>query len=402
MTHVAFFGHDAHDAAVRRRVQAFCDDRVKVTGFTMRRREEPAEGWDNVDLGQTFDANYVQRVKSIFTGARIAARSGRLPEADVIYARNLDMLATAFLAKRKLNLKTPVIYECLDVHRLLTRDDPIGFVFRRVEGALLKRCRRLVVSSPGFLDHHFARHYHGQYCPALVENRLVAGADYGPRPSETLAASSPDQPLRIGWVGILRCARSLDLLVNVARKLGPAVQIDLHGLPALTEIPDFHERVEATENLSYHGRYRSPEDLSDIYGGLDVVWAGDFMEAGANSVWLLPNRIYEGGYYAVPAIAPAGTQTARWIDDNNAGFTLEEDLEQNLPAFITQLAADRPSIAGVRARLLALPESTFVQPAGLLKGILEDALTHTTNAAPRPLQTHETWKQDAANGGGKA
>ena len=40
MTRIAFFGHDAADAAVRRRVQGFRDDGLDVVGFTMRRRDD--------------------------------------------------------------------------------------------------------------------------------------------------------------------------------------------------------------------------------------------------------------------------------------------------------------------------------------------------------------------------
>src|ERR1700754_3594982 len=112
MTRIAFFGHNAADAAVCRRVQAFRDDGVEVTGFMMRRGKDAARSWENVDLGETADGAYLQRIKSIFSGARIAANArDKLAAADVIVARNLDMLATAFLAKRYAGLKTPVIYE---------------------------------------------------------------------------------------------------------------------------------------------------------------------------------------------------------------------------------------------------------------------------------------------------
>ena len=100
MTHVAFFAQDAADAAVRRRVQGFRDDGLQVTGFTMRRRDQLEVDWDNVDLGRTYDAAYLQRIGSVFRGARLAAgQPDLLAQADVIYARNLDMLATAFRAR---------------------------------------------------------------------------------------------------------------------------------------------------------------------------------------------------------------------------------------------------------------------------------------------------------------
>jgi succinoglycan biosynthesis protein ExoL len=375
MTRIAFFGHNAADAAVIRRVQAFRDDGIDVTGFMMRRGEDIPRNWENIDLGETADGAYLQRIRAIFSGARIAANAReKLAAADVIVARNLDMLATAFLAKRHARLKTPVIYECLDVHRILTRNDPIGFVFRRIEGALLARCRGLIVSSPGFLKNYVEVRHRGRYTATVIENRLAHGADYGPRPNRNLPPSPAGAPLRLGWVGILRCARSLDLLTNMARQLGPRVQIELHGLPALTEVPDFHEKVAGIPNLTYHGRYKSPDDLARIYSGIDVVWAGDFMEAGYNSGWLLPNRIYEGGYYAAPPIAPTGTQTASWIADKGVGFEAPEDLAVTLPALIERLAADRTEIAARRNRLLDLPAETFVQQLGAHRAVIEAAL----------------------------
>lgn len=375
MTRIAFFAHDAADAAVRRRIQGFRDDGLDVVGFTMRRRDDINPEWDNIDLGKTFDGAYAQRIKSIFRGARLAAAKRELlAKADVIYARNLDMLATAFLAKRYAKLETPVIYEALDVHRLLTRKDPIGLAFRRVEGALLARTRRLVVSSPGFLENHFERRHRGRYVASLIENRLAAGAEYGERPTSGPQAT---KPLRIGWIGILRCKRSLDLLTGLARTFGPAIQIDLHGTPALTEIPDFHAQIQGIPNLTYHGRYRSPEDLGRIYSALHVVWAGDFMEAGFNSDWLLPNRLYEGGYFGVPAIAPAGTQTAKWIEARGAGFTVNEDLARNLPDLVRSLLQDPGLIAPRRKRLLELPVDVFVARRGELAGLIGDTLRNT-------------------------
>jgi succinoglycan biosynthesis protein ExoL len=380
MTRIAFFGHDAADAAVRRRVQGFRDDGLDVTGFMMRRHDSVNVDWENVDLGRTFDGAYVQRIRSIFAGARKAAiEREKLAQADVIYARNLDMLATAFLAKRYARLKTPVIYEALDIHRLLTRKDPIGLAFRRIEGALLTRTKRLVVSSPAFLERHFQVHHRGRYRASLVENRLAAGADYGPRPSGALA--SPVGALRIGWVGVLRCARSLDLLLKVARTMGPKIRIVMHGAPALTEIPDFHDKIQGIPNVEFHGRYKAPEDLARIYSELDLVWAGDFMEDGFNSVWLLPNRLYEGGYYAVPPIAPAGTQTAKWIQDRGVGFTVPGDLESTLPGLASNLADDRAAITTYRDRLLALSDDVFVQPRGEFAALIEDTLRDNARRA---------------------
>ena len=172
VTHVAFFGHNAYDAAVRRRAIGFAQDGLEVTGFMMRREGEGALLWRNVDLGRTFDGNYLQRLKSIWTGARIAARHRtELAKADVIYARNLDMVMCAFLARRLAGLKAPVIYECLDIHHLLTRTDLAGSLMRWWEGRLLKGCAAVVISSPGFERDYFQVRHPGKASLVLVENR---------------------------------------------------------------------------------------------------------------------------------------------------------------------------------------------------------------------------------------
>ena len=380
---IAFFGHDSADAANRRRIQAFQDDGLTVIGYMMHRRDPGALSWDNVDLGKTHDSAFLQRISSIFSGASIAAKDAeRLRTADLIYARNLDMLALAFLTKRKLKLKTPVVYESLDVHRLLSRQDFIGKAMRAIEHRLLKRTAGLIVSSPGFIENHFARYYPGDFTPYIVENRLATGADYGVRPASQ--RSPDDATLQVGWIGKLRCKRSLDLLANVADKLGDRVHIHLHGIPARTEIPVFEPIIDARPNMTFHGRYRSPEDLAEIYRPLDVVWAGDFMEAGQNSVWLLPNRIYEGGYYAVPPIAPAKTQTASWIMEKKVGYSVPEPLEETLPTLIETIRNDRDQTLAFQEQLLSTPTDVFVQPQNFLSNIIRDILDSVRSKPERP------------------
>ena len=104
------------------------------------------------------------------------------------------------------------------------------------------------------------------------------------------------------------------------------------------------------------------------------------MEAGHNSVWLLPNRIYEGGYYATPSIAPAGTETAQWINRNVCGFVIDEPLSETLPNLISTLLEDRSPIDSYRARLVELPEELFIQPKGYMRDMISRILS-VENAA---------------------
>lgn len=370
MAKLIFFGHDAHDPAVQRRIKGFSEAGAEVTAFTMRRGSPFDPDWRNIDLGETRDAAFAQRIGALIA-ARPILRQHReaLRSGDIYYARNLDMLALARWAGRMSGASAPLVYECLDVHRFLSREDPIGAGLRAAEASLLRDVALTVVSSPAFAREHFDKRHALRTRTLLIENRLPCGVDYGPRP----AAPPPGRErLRIGWFGNLRCERSLGLLLDLAARFPDKVEFSLRGVPARAAIADFESRVRGRDNVSFGGRYAWPRDLAQIYGDVDIVWAGDFHDAGANSKWLLPNRLYEGGYYGAPALAPADSETGRWIEAHGFGFTLPEPLEDTLPAFVRVTA--RSQFAEARARLLAAPESLFLQPKDELAGVIEAAL----------------------------
>lgn len=370
LTRLIFFGHDAHDAALQRRIAGFeraCED---ITAFTMRRGLPVQTNWRNVDLGETKDAAMVQRAAALMRARAILRRhTETLRAVDVIYARNLDMLALARWAKEMSGASAKLVYECLDIHRFMTRADALGAGMRAWERSLLRGVDLVVVSSPAFVREYFDKRQPGLARALLVENRMPESFAIGPRPQ---AIAHAQNPVRIGWFGNLRCRRSLSLLLRVAEALPERVRIVMRGAPARTELGDFEQRLGAYPNVSFGGRYAWPDDLAALYGGVDLAWAGDFHDPGANSKWLLPNRLYEGGYFAAPPIAPADSETGRWIEAHGFGFTLAEPLEEALPAFVA--AVSLGAIDAARAKLLAAPESVFVQPPEEVADIIDAAL----------------------------
>lgn len=370
MPNLVFLGHDANDAAVQRRIASFARAGAAVTGFTMRRGAAAERAWANVDLGETRDAAFAQRLAALARGARILSQHKKtLADADILYARNLDMLFLANQAKMMSGSRAKIVYECLDIHRFMTREDALGALMRGQERRLLKACARVIISSPAFEREYFAKRHPGAYQAQLIENRMPPGFAYGPRPADARAQGGV---INIGWFGNLRCKRSLGLLLDVAERFPDRVRLSLRGAPAKAEFSDFEARVAGRANVSFGGRYRWPDDLAALYRDVDLVWAGDFHDAGANSKWLLPNRLYEGGYYGAPPFAPADSETGSWIEAHGFGFTLAEPLEQTLPAFIEQLTHER--IAGARARLLATPDSVFLQDEREIPDLLDSLM----------------------------
>jgi len=169
------------------------------------------------------------------------------------------------------------------------------------------------------------------------------------------------------------------LLENLAEEFGMKVEIIMRGFPDVT-LPDFHHRTAKRENMHYLGRYVSPDDLNSIYEDVDLIWAGDYHDAGFNSKWLLPNRLYEGGYFATPVLIPSDCESGRWADNNGAGFTIQEPVEHQLSAVIQDLIRHPRKIIEKCRHLQNLPDDIYLQPADEMDGVISAAQTVHRNA----------------------
>ncbi|SDR54583.1 succinoglycan biosynthesis protein ExoL [Rhizobiales bacterium GAS191] len=356
---IAYFVHDLSDPAVHRRVRMLRLGGGSVTPIGFRRTSEPidmVEGRGAIDLGRTSDGMLGRRVVSL---AGALTRLDRLGEqvrgADALVARNLEML---FLAARARKLHAPnaaLVYECLDIHRMLLSRQLKSGLLRLFESGLWHNVDLLLTSSPAFVRNYFAPR--GFPSPIrLVENKVLLVDERQsdcPRPRPT-----PGPPWRIGWFGMIRCRKSLEILTSLARKADGDVEIVIRGRPSGAVFPDFDAAIANSPHIRFGGIYRNPDDLPAIYGDVHLSWAIDYYEAGENSTWLLPNRIYEGSVYGAVPIALAGVETGSWLAKRGAGVVLDEPLEQQLAGFLGSL--DAASYSRLTDQMEALPRSDLV------------------------------------------
>ena len=360
---IAFFAHDSTESTVTKRVAAFQASGAHVIGFMFRRvRPKPAspETWDNVDLGITVDRNYVKRVPKLLAGLlKLMKSRPALRSCRIFYARNIDMLLLAFLAKRLVAPRAVLAYEVLDVQRIFIGTGKINKAMRWVERCLLARCDMLVVSSPDFIARYFqpTQGFSGAWY--LLENKVLVQPGT-PQHLQREPHGDIGPPWSIGWFGTLRCVRSLDILSRIADALGDRVVIHIRGLPSSEDLTV--QEIEAVcgrrANMLYGGPYASPRDLGAIYANVHFAWCIDYLDAGLNSDWLLPNRLYEGGLMGALAVARRDTATSRKVERDDLGWTFPEPLEQEVAHFITNL--DAATYESKRRRLAGMSRAQFV------------------------------------------
>jgi len=361
-----YFVPDLSDPTAARRVRLLHagDLDIMLVGFSRSARKiETIEGVVPVDLGMTRDSRLVGRIGSVFLAFfRIWRLRKSFQNCDVIMARQLEMLVLACMVRLFFRRRAPVVFECLDIHRLMIRHDMVGLALRLLEAGLLRLTDLLVISSPGFLTNYFTvfhRHIPPTY---LLENKLLfseVDASVLNRGDAGEEGGLADEARwKIGWYGVIRCPVSLKLLADLVLASGGRIEVIIAGKIAQNLAPGFDGIVAATPGLSYLGPYDRTRDLGRLYDTVHFTWAIDYYETGGNSEWLLPNRLYEGGVFRSVMLAVAGTQSGHWLAGNGAGIILEEPLETSLTGFFDMLDGGGYRIA--KSAMRELPNNLFV------------------------------------------
>jgi succinoglycan biosynthesis protein ExoL len=328
------------DAAIARRVAMLHAGGAEVRLFGFTRAADPVsdvKGAPVVLFGRTFDGRLAHRALSAVAAIfKLFAHRDALRQSDVVIGRNLEMLLVAWAARLAFARHARLVYECLDIHPVMVRDGLAGRVLRALERALVRRCDLILTSSPAFERNYFAARQHVTTPMALVENKVLRldGA-----PTIATGCDLPAPPWRIGWYGIHRTQKALDIICAIAGRNPGLVQFIIRGRPGLVDFEDFHGQIAATPGVEFDGAY-GPDDLARIYADVHFNWAFDFFDEGSNSAWLLPNRIYEGGLYGAIPLAKKSSETGRWLAAHDLGF-LTDDPARELAPFLKSLTAER-------------------------------------------------------------
>lgn len=340
---IAFFAHERGDARVVKRIAALGDHGWKVIGFTFHRERDKVDvppAWENIHLGTTYNRRYFQRLWAFVRCFGILwSKRAELAACPVIYVVNTDNALLALAGRFMAGSRAPLVLELADIQPAMTGSGVVSKCFRAIERFVLHRTAVLVTTSPGFVREYFLPVQNHQGEVFLLENKVY--------PSDKLpVTAASNEPVEFGkpWVvgcfGAFRCRRSLELMRGLAKRLDGKVRFVLRGYPAGTIADEFDALMENQSALSFGGAYHYPDDLAGMYGGIDFNWAFDESDPNGNSAWLLPNRIYEGGYFGVPALAGSSTETGRWIERNGVGWTFAEPLDETLAKFFDSLSVD--------------------------------------------------------------
>jgi glycosyltransferase involved in cell wall biosynthesis len=355
---VAYFAPDLADPAVHRRVTQWRHAGHEVHAFAFARDPAMGDLPGYVSLGPLTHRSRLTRFVSLGRAlARLWHWRRTLTDAQLYIARNMDNAFLALFVRKMTGSRVPIIYEVLDINGSCVGSGPSAQLMRRLERWLLSRISLLVVSSPYYMSAYYLPcfGYDGPWL--LFENKIPQHAcavhkviDQAPR----------SDSWKIGWFGFLDDDRSWRALCNLAERMPKDVMIYVRGRPyGDFDTEGFLDDVARLHNVVYGGPYKSPDELSAIYGAVDIVWSADLNALDGNSRWLLTNATYEALYFGKPLISLSSTAVGEFVAEHDAGWCIEEPVEDALIDLFTHLSEDQ--YRAKCATIAAIPRDRFVE-----------------------------------------
>ena len=292
--------------------------RVKVLAF--ERDSYPSKNLpgEYISLGRINHGQYLRRLLILLSSTNKVRRALRI--TDVLYTFGLDMLILGWLALLGKSNRPKLIYEVGDIREILFDNSFAGGISRSIERFFVKRIDLLVSTSPAYISGYY-KNVLGLHnlCFQVIENKLDANQVRTEK--EHLTPLKPDnKPLVIGYFGVLRCTHSWEILKMIARESKGRVRIYVRGVPK--NLKTFTEDLRSLSEIEYAGPYLSPDDLSSIYGQVDLIWAAHH-HGKSNLLWSRVCRFYEACFFRKPMIVQGGTQDSLKVEKYGLGISVD-------------------------------------------------------------------------------
>lgn len=318
---IAFLLPVASDARSHKRIKALKKLGVKPVTLAFERKyysgNQIPGGYES--LGRIEHSRYYKRLIPFFKV--LSKVRAQVKEADAIYAFGLDMLLLGRFACLGLAKPLKAVYEVADIREVLLGKGLFSCCLRWLERFLLRRTDLIVVTSETFVSGYY-REIQGlttlRYL--VIENKLDTDVlAQIPASSDTKS----DEIIRIGYFGIIRCRRSLEILHEAAIQGKGRVQVYIRGFPL--GVGDLENEFRSNPYIKYGGPYMAPDDLPTLYGQTDVVWACYPYQGNGigNYLWARTNRFYESCCFKRPMLAQKGTEDGRLTEALGLGKCLD-------------------------------------------------------------------------------
>lgn len=307
---IYFLLNSVADAHSLRRIAEFKAAGAEVKAFGFLRSAESKDVAEATILGTFSNSLSYPKRLNIYRRA-IKELFRQYKDKDITwYYLGLDVAMFATYYGRGRNY----IYEECDIVHASIKNRFLFSCFEKLDKRIISRAKATVFTSEGFKEFHYPD---GNLPSHIImsENKLPADI----MQYQAAAHHSYDvQHLRFAFIGGIRYKSLLTLASTIASNF-PNHEFHFYGFVS----PTFKDsELPKMENIFYHGRFQSPQDLPAIYEKTDVVVATYDVE-NLNVRYAEPNKLYEAIYFNCPIIVSAGTFLSRKVEQLGIGYSVD-------------------------------------------------------------------------------
>lgn len=314
-----------------KRVSEFIDKgyEVEVYGFKKQGEEGYAvpENFTITVLG-TFSQEqpYIERLKVYYRSLKPLFK--KYKNQDVVFYYFFFNIAFA----ARLQCRRPFIYEESDMPYLSIGNKWLRKFFSWYDKRTIQKSLLTVMTSEGFIDYHFGKKRPENI--VVVPNRVNPGLM---NLSYTMKPQHDWNHISFAFVGGFRYLSVL----NFAEVIGESFpQHEFHVFGnIISNGESLHALCEKYGNIYFHGKFKNPDDLPEIYGSIDLVLAS-YDATSINAQYAEPNKMYEAIFFRVPIIVSKGTFLSRKVESLGIGYAINGLEKEEIRKFLIGLTKE--------------------------------------------------------------
>lgn len=302
-------------------------------------------------IGKISDGNYLRRILVLL--ASLSKLQRRLRESKITYVSGFDMLFLTLLVKVLYKLPLSIVYEIGDIRNIQTKSSIFGRVTRWLDKLMIRQVDLTVATSIGYIKGYYIQWVGEKLRYYIIENKLESKY----KVQKKIYPAVKKTKIKIGYFGVLRCIRSIEILCMLAKSQQENFEIIIAGV---FQDENCKRLISGITNINYIGAYKSPNDLDTLYSHVDIVWACYPFPADddENWKWARTNRFYESCYYSTPMIFLKGSGDESSILKYKIGMPIEDLHDDKV---LDQFALlNWPNIEKWHKAIKDVPESVFV------------------------------------------
>lgn len=325
---VVFIAGTTKQPRVIRRINDFIEHGYNVHVYAFEREGDKRQSSNlkmtvlgSIESGR----GYLSRLRFV----RSSIKKEVLPffkEKDVLYYMfGFDMAS----ACSSLFKKRSYIFELADLQEL-NYNGIVRKVLVEWNRRIMKYSFETVLTSEGFKEFYFGDEQVDNI--SVLPNKLNKAVKDLAFPSKELDINH----LKIGFTGAIRFYTVLQF-AQVVDRYFPNIELHFYGQCNDLDIKkDIEKLFDRSNNVFFHGVFKNPDDLPDIYSKVDMILAL-YPSDKMGVIYAEPNKLYEAIYYEKPIIVSEKIFLGNKVERLNVGFAIDGLHEERIKEFLSSL-----------------------------------------------------------------